>query len=79
MLFLKQFRNIEDSDMYEKQVQLKNGTRKMYYNNVTYTLHQLESHVSYSKNHRKPVSLFAFYQYKSFYCQKPCEKEKKIV
>ena len=44
--------------MYEKQVQLKNGTRKMYYNNVTYTLHQLESHVSYSKNHKKPLSLY---------------------
>ena len=58
MLFFKQLRNIEDSDMYEKQVQLKNGTRKMYYNNVTYTLHQLESHVSYSKNHKKPLSLY---------------------
>ena len=79
MLFLKQLRNVEDSDIFDKEVQLKNGTEKMYSaGKKIQTASITKLHNLFNESHEIPVSLSVFYQYKPFYFLRPSEKDLSI-
>ena len=78
MTFLKQFKNIEDPDIIEKEKQLKSGSKKVMYEATKkiYTDSVRKLHKLFNETQTVPVSVSFFYNLKPFYCQRPSEKEK---
>ena len=76
MSFLEQYKNISDTNLMEKEIKLKNGSkiiftapRKIYTESVR-NLHQ-----KYNEMHT-PISLSVFFNMTPFYCVRPSEREK---
>ena len=74
--FLEQFSNINDSNVIEKRVQLKNGLKVVFTApKMVYTESVRKLHSSFCQKFTQ-VSLTVFFKYKPYYCVKPTEKEK---
>ena len=74
--FLEQFSNMTDSNVIEKRVQLKKGSKIVFTNpRMIYTESVPEMHSSFNKKHAS-VSWSLFFRYKPYCCVRPTKKEK---
>lgn len=74
--YLEQYSSINDTNLIEKTVQLKNGSKVVFTSpRMVYTESARKLHVTFNEKHT-PVSLSLFFRYKPYYCVRPSEKEK---
>ena len=75
--FLQNYKEIVDSNLMEKVVQLKKGRTKIMYlaNKMTYVESIRKLWKEFNATHVS-VSLTTFFKFKPFYCALPSEKEK---
>ena len=75
--FLKQYSNIKDSNIIEKIVQLKKGSKKVLFTapRMVYIESARKLHSSFCEKYFK-VSKILFFKYKPYYCVRPTKKEK---
>ena len=76
--FLQQCRFMIDENLTEKEVYLKSGTKKVFYNWRKIFSGSLRAlHMKLNAMQTKNDSISAFYTYKAYYASKPTGKEKK--
>ena len=74
--FVKQFSNITDSNVIEKRVQLKKGSKVLFMaSRMVYTKSVSKLHSIFNQKHTK-VFLSLFFRFKPYYCVRPTEKER---
>ena len=78
LIHLRQFKNIKDPDVQEKEKCLKNGTKKVTCigSKKIYTESIRKLYDQYNETASDKISLSVFYSLKPFYCMIPSEKEK---
>ena len=75
--FPQHYRFITDERLMEKEVHLKSGTKKVFYNGrKIYTDSLRALHRTFNSTQAENVLFSAFYTYKPYYVSKPTEKEK---
>ena len=74
---LQQYRFMTDKNLIEREVRLKSGTKKVFYNWRKIFSDSLRAlHIKLNAMQVKNASFSAFYTYKPYYVSKPKEKEK---
>ena len=74
--FLEQYSSINDSQLIEKKIPLKNGSKVVFTSpRMVYTEFVQKLHSSFNEKHT-PFLLSLFFRYKPYYCVRPTEKEK---
>ena len=74
--FLEQYSSINDPNLIEKRIPLKNGSKVVFTSpRMVYTESVRKLHSSFNEKHT-PHSLSLFFRYKPYYCVRPTEKEK---
>ena len=78
LIHLRQFKNIKDPDVQEKEKCLKNKTKKVTCtgSKKIYTESIRKLYDQYNETASDKISLSVFYSLKPFYCMIPSEKEK---
>ena len=74
--FLQQYKEINDSNVMENEVMLKNGSKNIYSASKMIYVESIRKLSDEFNSSHTPVSMSVFFSYKPFYCVRPSEKEK---